>query len=112
MKRFLLALAFGVATFKLHAATFVVTTTADSGPGSLRQAMLDANSTPTPDEIDFNISPAGVHVITPLSPLPTITQPIHINGRTQPGYTSTPLIQLNGVSAGPCNGLWIVGTSN
>ena len=42
------------------AATFVVTNTADSGAGSLRQAMLDANATPNvtagvPDEIHFNI---------------------------------------------------------
>jgi hypothetical protein len=112
MNRFLFALLIGGSALPLKAATFVVTTAADSGPGSLRQAMLDANATSTPDEIDFNISPPGVHVITPLSPLPTITQPLHINGRTQPGYTSTPLIQLNGISAGPCNGLWIVGTSN
>ena len=34
-------------------AVYTVTSTADSGPGSLRQAMLDALATPAPDEIVF-----------------------------------------------------------
>lgn len=33
-----------VAPAPLHAATFTVTTTGDSGPGSLRQAITDANA--------------------------------------------------------------------
>src|SRR6478672_4215968 len=36
-------------------ATLVVTNTADSGPGSLRQAILDSNATPGPNTIDFNV---------------------------------------------------------
>jgi hypothetical protein len=35
--------------------TFIVGTTADSGPGSLRQAILDANATAGADTIAFNI---------------------------------------------------------
>ena len=52
----LATLAFTGATF---AATFTVTNTADSGAGSLRQAILDANATAGADVIEFNIASAG-----------------------------------------------------
>ncbi|MBI5957473.1 MAG: hypothetical protein HY866_01970, partial [Chloroflexi bacterium] len=52
--------------------TFIVTNTDDSGPGSLRQAILDANAHPGADTINFNISGAGPHTINLLSPLPDI----------------------------------------
>lgn len=45
------------------AATFDVTTTADSGAGSLRQALLDANATPGADVIDFLLG-SGPQTIT------------------------------------------------
>src|SRR6202011_732248 len=38
-----------------NAGTFAVTSLADSGPGSLRQAILDANASPGADVIQFNI---------------------------------------------------------
>ena len=57
----------------------------DSGPGSLRQAILDANSNPGSDEISFNIAGSGVHTIRLASPLPAITEPVILNGYTQPG---------------------------
>ncbi len=41
-------------------ATFTVTTTADGGPGSLRQAVLDANATPGVDRIDFALPQGSV----------------------------------------------------
>ena len=75
-----------VAALSAHAATFVVTNTNDSGPGSLRQAIVDANadnSAPI-DEIRFNISGGGLHTIGLLSPLPTIGN-VLIDGYTQPG---------------------------
>ncbi|HQU82429.1 MAG TPA: hypothetical protein PKY59_04865, partial [Pyrinomonadaceae bacterium] len=40
---------------RISAATFTVTNTADSGAGSLRQAVADANATPAADTINFNI---------------------------------------------------------
>src|SRR5207248_8763451 len=52
---------------------FTVTNTNDSGTGSLRQAILDANSGGG-GTIAFNIPGTGVHTISPLSALPTITQ--------------------------------------
>jgi len=57
----------------------------DSGPGSLRDAILFANSHLGPDVIDFAIPGSGVHVISPLTPLPTITDPLTIDGYTQLG---------------------------
>lgn len=49
-----------------HSATFVVTTTADSGAGSLRQAITSANATPAvADNINFNLAGAGPHTPQP-----------------------------------------------
>jgi titin len=78
----------------------MVTTTADSGPGSLRQAILDANGHTGPDAIDFAIG-SGVRSIAPLSPLPALTDRVIIDATTQPGYAGTPIIQLDGFRAGP-----------
>ena len=65
--------------------SFVVTTTADGGGGSLRQAILDANSSVNPATISFNIAGACPRVIGLSSALPHVTSPIIIDGYTQPG---------------------------
>jgi len=65
--------------------TFTVKNTNDTGVGSLRQAMFDANVTPGADVIDFDIPGTGVKTIAPASPLPTITGPVSINGYSQTG---------------------------
>jgi hypothetical protein len=67
------------------AATFTVTNIGDSGPGSLRQAILDANAASDADTIVFAIPGPGVHTITPASLLPSIGRPVLIDGYTQPG---------------------------
>ncbi len=78
-----------------QAADFTVTNTGDSGMGSLRQAMLDAN-TPGADRIVFNIVPGGTQTITLTSPLPSVTEQLEIDGTTQPGWFGPPLIELSG----------------
>jgi hypothetical protein len=84
-----------------RAATYTVTTTADSGAGSLRQAIVDANANAGLDTIAFNIAGAGVHTINvSLTPLPTITSPVTIDGATQPGYAGSPLIEVHGSQTG------------
>ena len=83
----------------LPAATFTVTTLDDSGAGSLRQAILDANSSPGADVILFDIA-AGTRTILPTNQLPTITDPVVIDGSSQAGYVDHPLIDLNGSVAG------------
>ena len=80
--------------------SFTVTTTADAGPGSLREAILAANAQAGLDSILFAIPGAGPHTISPLSPLPALTGPTVINGTSQPGYAGTPLIEIEGSSAG------------
>lgn len=62
-----------------------VTTTSDSGTGSLRQALLDANSTSGADSIQFAIPSSGVHIIQLSSALPTITDTVTIDGYSQTG---------------------------
>ncbi len=94
---------------------FVVTNTNDSGVGSLRQAILDSNMTIGFDTINFNIAGPGVKVISPISPLPIVTDPVLIDGYSQPGSSANTLpngenavlqIQLNGAQAGAgVNGL-------
>src|SRR5437899_10666596 len=85
MRRGLLGLLVLISASLSRAATFTVTNTNDSGAGSLRQAILDANATAGPDTIAFNIPGAGVHTITPASSLDAITDPVTIDGYTQPG---------------------------
>jgi hypothetical protein len=72
-------------------ATFVVLTPDDAGPGSLRQAILDANAAPGADAIAFDIPGAGVHTIAPLTNLPDVTDPVVIDGYTQPGASPNTL---------------------
>src|SRR5262245_27993234 len=79
------------------ATTYTVTNTADSGAGSLRQAITDANIGGGTDTIAFNIPGSGVHTIEVPTQLPTITSPVIIDGSTQPGYAGAPLIELHGV---------------
>ena len=73
------------------ACTTVVTSAADSGSGTLRQAILCANSTPGTDSISFNIPGSGLHTIAPTSNLPPITEAVTINGYTQPGASENTL---------------------
>src|SRR6478672_4621538 len=71
-----------------RAATFTVTTAADSGVGSLRQAILDANGAAGADTIAFNITGGGVHTIALATALPAISSPATIDGYTQSGSSA------------------------
>lgn len=93
---------------------FVVTTPADSGTGSLRSAIIDANASQDQSTIDFRIDPAlsgnGPWTIALTSELPEINTPVIIRGFSQPGASasSTPfshqmMIEIND-SAIPANG--------
>jgi uncharacterized repeat protein (TIGR01451 family) len=88
------------------AATITVINTNDSGAGSLRQAILSANSAAFPgaDLINFNIPGGGNQTIAPLTPLPAITGPLTIDGYTQNPGSPTPPIELAGTNL-PVGGL-------
>jgi hypothetical protein len=88
-------------TAPVRAATFFfVTNTNDGGPGSLRQAILDANATSGSDTIFFTIPGPGPHTISPATALPTITDPVVLDGTSQLGYGGLPRVALDGSSAG------------
>ncbi|HEX5691778.1 MAG TPA: CSLREA domain-containing protein, partial [Roseiflexaceae bacterium] len=115
----------------LAAATLAVTTNADTvaadGACSLREAIAAANSNTSVNEclhdgsggadtIVFAIAGAGVHTITPGSGLPAITEPVLIDGYSQPGASANTLavgndavlrIELNGDLCSVCQGLVI-----
>ena len=116
-----------------EAATITVTDTGDTiavdGLVTLREAITSANNNADvnadvvavgaygTDTINFNIAGTGVHTIAPLPALPTITDPVIIDGYTQPGSAANTqaidgddavlLIELNGANAGDANGLTI-----
>jgi hypothetical protein len=75
---------------QVHADIYSVLNIADDGPGSLRQAILDANAHPNssasdPDRIHFAIPGTDVQMIAPQFPLPYITDPVVVDGFTQNG---------------------------
>ena len=76
--------------------SFLVTNANDSGAGSLRQAILNANASSGSDAISFGIPSAEGQTITLASPLPAITESVSISGATQPGFAGTPIVELNG----------------
>ena len=92
----------------------IVTNCDDSGPGSLRDAILYANNNPGPDTIRFQIpasapgydSAIGVWMIAPQSVLPTITESLCVDGFSQKEFIGEdtnpdgPEIWLNGELAG------------
>jgi trimeric autotransporter adhesin len=81
-----------------NSATFSVTSTNENGPGTLRQAILDANASPGADTVSFDIA-SGALTILPTNALPTITEALTLDGTTQPGFVDAPVIELNGQSS-------------
>jgi CSLREA domain-containing protein len=90
--------------------TFTVNSTGDNGdlvrdgscntgtpiPGvgaecTLRAAIQEANATTAADTIDFNIGGSGVKTISPSSSLPSITEPVTIDGYSEPGASENTL---------------------
>ncbi len=104
-----------------------VVNTNDSGQGSLRQAVTNANALTSDaallqvggvaarENLVFMISNgtagaglraannlfvSGVASIAPLSALPTVSAPLVIDAQKQPGWVSVPIVELNGAGAG------------
>ena len=83
---------------------------ATDGVVTLREAITAANSNKNisdvvgvgaygNDTIAFNIPGTGVQTIRPTSALPTITDPVTIDGYTQPGSPPTPIRSARGSTA-------------
>lgn len=95
------------ATPAVAAMVFTVNTAADAGDGTcdvgectLREALTAANASAGHDVIAFSIAGTGPHTISPASRLPAVSDPVTIDGASQPGFTGTPLIELSGAAAG------------
>lgn len=86
----------GAASSSANAATFTVTSLADSGSGTLRQAVLDANAAAGADTIEFAITAPATIILTsgPLTPSGELTiNGNRINGITISANNSTRVIQ-------------------
>jgi len=82
----------------VQAAEFQVTSLADSGPGTLRQQIISANTSPaSPHRITFNLP--SPFTISPTNAFQAITNNTLIDGITQPGYAGTPIVWLTGTNA-------------
>jgi CSLREA domain-containing protein len=108
--------------------TYIVNSTTDPGNGvcdiaecTLREAINAANSNPGADIIEFNISGPGPHTIQPGFALPSMSDPVVIDGYTQSGASAntnplgqainaTLMIVLDGSGAGAVSGLTITAT--
>jgi hypothetical protein len=73
-----------------------VNSLADAGPGTLRQALLDGNAFPDENLVRFELAGTGPFVIHLLSPLPTVTSPLIIDGSSQSDSNGLPLLELDG----------------
>ena len=97
-------------------ATYTVNSTADTDDGTcdatnctLREAINAANANSNADTIEFNIGSGTPTIAVGATGLPTITQPVTINGNTG-GATR---VELNGTGTGASvNGLKITGGSS
>lgn len=112
------------ATRQIVAGDWVVNSTADSSdadPGdgecddsagacTLRAAIEEANAWSGPNTVTFNIPGDGVQTIRLTAPLPEISEPLTLDGSTQPGYAGVPRIAVDGSEAGDgADGLHITG---
>ncbi len=108
----LFCLVAGLLSCAVFAATFSVTNANDSGAGSLRQAILDANAGGAgPHSITFAIPGPGVHTIALASGLPSITVAsggLTIDATTQTGYAGSPLVFVKS-SGGMFSGFFFEG---
>jgi len=88
---------------------------------TLRAAIEEANALAGADNIDFNIPTTELgysaaplsYTIQPGLALPIVTEQVVIDGSTQPDFPGTPIIVIDGVSAGdPVRGLELSGAAD
>jgi hypothetical protein len=82
------------------AATYTVTSTNDTGTGTLRQAITSANNSGVSNFIAFNLTGTGPFTINISNALPALGAVMTIDATTQPGYAGTPRVFVNGLRAG------------
>jgi len=80
-----------------------LTCATSQGNCTLRAAIQEANATSNElgtQGIDFDIPGSAPHVIQPQTELPAITDPVIIDGTTEPDYQDTPVVVVSGPEAG------------
>ena len=104
------------------AATFTVNSTGDGADGdtadnpcddgagncTLRAAIQQANATAGADTIAFQLG-SGPQTIKPAAALPALSDPVVIDGATQPGHAGTPAVEIDGSLTADADGLVIAG---
>ncbi|MCP4707330.1 MAG: hypothetical protein GY869_01785 [Planctomycetes bacterium] len=102
----------GLLNFATAQNTYIVNTNIDFDDGdpdtyTLRDAIIAANGSLGTDTIEFNIPGTGPHTIELTSSYPTITDPVIIDGYSQPGAAfatvttpATLMIELDGTNMG------------
>ena len=106
-----IGIALTTGTSRVRAFNSTVTNLDDSGDGSLRQAILDANANPGADTIDFQDELSGTIPLTS-GELPTITEDLTITGPgtfsiTVSGNHASRVFQVNGKVTAAISGLTI-----
>jgi uncharacterized repeat protein (TIGR01451 family)/CSLREA domain-containing protein len=101
------------------AADIVVNNSGDQDDGicglihcTLREAINAANAHPGADTVRFNLPGDGPYLIRPTAALPSLAGSITLDGWSQPGFTDTPLVEIDGVNAGAVPGLRLAGSNN
>lgn len=99
--------------------TFTVNATDDPGDGacttthcSLREAIEAANAKAGTDTIAFDIDGIAPYTIQLSAALPTISDPLVMDGTTEPDFTIRPVVQLDGTKAVGAAGLRITAGSS
>jgi CSLREA domain-containing protein len=101
--------AFGTVPGAAAQSVFVVTSAGDgvdvspgngicatsAGTCTLRAAIQEANAVPGLDTIEFSVGGGGLVTMALTASLPAITAPVRIDGWTQPGYSGSPIIDIN-----------------
>jgi CSLREA domain-containing protein len=85
-----------ISTLTVNATDDVDDGTCNTAHCSLREAINKANTLAGTITIKFDIGGGGVQTIKPLATLPVISAVVVIDGSTQPGFASVPIIELDG----------------
>jgi CSLREA domain-containing protein/uncharacterized repeat protein (TIGR01451 family) len=93
----------GPATYVVNTVDFAYDGVCSPIHCSLLEALVLSESDAFRDLVHFDIPGAGPHRIA-LPSDATLSQPIEIDGTTQPGWAGVPLIELDGSSAGDVDG--------
>jgi len=104
--------------YNAFAGQFQVTNTNNTGAGSLADAISQANASPGLDTITFNLPEGFSMTIAPTTALPDITDPLFINGYSQPGAARGPIatrtirINIDGVNLPAATNIFVVNSVN